>query len=339
MSKRRLHVIGLAVYALCAQSIFAQSTAPSSQFPHAEIIIAETDFIDIGPPFDFYSLYRLISTVSGTDIERIAITPPGDACLQSATTEVSHAHLQQSLAELFNNKNPCTIPEKELHREAKRCKHCLTFSGVHVVAQVQCSGKPRDIRYEVLDRDIFDSRTNTQSGTSNTMKLLATLNEAFGGGAFDRPVFTVATPNQTTKPLSANSPFLNEISEGKYDSLFGEKIAQIYKDSQLPHNKPSVTLEASSPSAPISPAMPPYPPIARVAHIQGDVSLELQIGADGKVAEAKWIDGPKMFQAISLDAARKWSYPIDAAQRLQSVKIQFKMNCPDITTSSPAAAH
>jgi hypothetical protein len=317
----------------------AQSNEPNSQFPHTEIILAESSFIDIGPPFDFYSLYRLTSTASGTDVEKIAVTPPGDACLQPATTEVSHAHLQQSLAELFNHKDLCVIPEKDLHREAKRCKHCLTFSGVHVVAQVQCGGKPRDVRYEILDRDIFDSRTNTPAGTSNTMKLLSTLNDAFGGGAFDRPVFPVATPNETAKPLQANLPILNEISEGKYDSLFGEKISLLYKDSQLPHNKPSVTLETSSPSAPITATMPPYPPIARVAHIQGAVSLELQIGADGKVAEAKWIDGPKMFQAISLDATRKWSYPIDAAQELQSVKIQFKMNCPDTTTSSSATPH
>jgi hypothetical protein len=316
----------------------AQANEPNSQFPHTEIILAESSFIDIGPPFNFYSLYRLTSTATGTDVEKIAITPPGDACLQPATTEVSHAHLQQSLAKLFNDKDLCTIPERDLRREAKRCKQCLTFSGVHVVAQVKCGGKPRDVRYEILDRDIFDSRTNTPTGTSNTMKLLATLNNAFGGGAFDRPVFSVATPDETAKPLQANLQILEEISEGKYDSLFGEKISQLYKASQLPHNKPSVTLEASSPYAPIIATMPPYPPIARVAHIQGDVSLELQIGVDGKVAEAKWIDGPKVFQAISLAGTRQWSYPTDAAQWPQSVKIRFKMNCPDITTSSPATA-
>ena len=244
MSWQVIFVAGLLASALEMSS----AQLPSISFPHTEIVLAKAHFIDIGPPFDFYSIYRLTSTNDGTDVEKIAITPPAASCLQPAT-DVSHAHLQQSLDVLFDHKDPCTISEKALRREVKRCKHCLVFSGVHVTAQVHCGGKLRSIRYEVLDRDMFDPRPGTPQGTSRTMTLLSILDEAFGAGDFDRPVFPL---EPLTTHIAPRSKTLQEVASGKYDNLFsGELISHFYRESQLPQKLPQVEIASSSPSAPI----------------------------------------------------------------------------------------
>jgi hypothetical protein len=336
MNKRLTPTLGLLI-ALAPQhpSVAQSPSSTQREFPHKEIVLAKSSFIDIGPPFDFYSIYLLTSSVTGTDVEKIAITPPASSCLQP-TTEVSHTHLQQTLGELFDGKDLCSIPEKALRREAKRCKNCLIFSGVHITAEVQCHGKPRLIRYEVLDRDMFDAHPGTPQGTSRTMKLMSTLDEAFGGGDLDRPIFSSASGEAQGSP---NSDSLKEVESGKYDSLFSESVSQLYRDSQLPQKRPLVAIESSSPSTPISPALPPYPPIARAAHVGGRVSLQLQVGSDGKVSDVKWISGPMMLQAVSVDTAQKWLFPNAAADQTQSVVLDFNINCPDITTTSPAKSH
>jgi len=69
---------------------------------------------------------------------------------------------------------------KELHRELKRCKKCLTFSGVNVTMQVSCKGRDRQLRMDILDRDIFDSAPHTPANTSWTMTFLTELDTTLG---------------------------------------------------------------------------------------------------------------------------------------------------------------
>jgi TonB family protein len=55
-------------------------------------------------------------------------------------------------------------------------------------------------------------------------------------------------------------------------------------------------------------AVPIYPPAAKKARIQGDVALNLVIGADGKAEEVRVISGPQELQQSALDAVRQWTY-------------------------------
>lgn len=60
--------------------------------------------------------------------------------------------------------------------------------------QVQCGDQNRDIRMDVLDRDMFDPHPNTPQHTSWTMALLRRLDATLGGNVLDEPAFSVSEP-------------------------------------------------------------------------------------------------------------------------------------------------
>jgi hypothetical protein len=91
--------------------------------------IGRDTFFDFGPPFHYVELLLVGPANEGTTIERVMLTPPGQACLVAAKVEVASATLKQSVASLFAGTNPCTIPGKDLNKELKRHKHHLVFSG------------------------------------------------------------------------------------------------------------------------------------------------------------------------------------------------------------------
>ena len=53
---------------------------------------------------------------------------------------------------------------------------------------------------------------------------------------------------------------------------------------------------------------PEYPAIAKVAQIQGEVVLQLDIGTDGRVINVTPLSGPPMLLQAAADAARQWQY-------------------------------
>jgi TonB family protein len=55
-------------------------------------------------------------------------------------------------------------------------------------------------------------------------------------------------------------------------------------------------------------AVPTYPPAAKKARIQGDVALNVVIGADGNIESVRVLSGPKELQQSALDAVRQWTY-------------------------------
>lgn len=107
-------------------------------------LIGRRTFFDIGPPFEFYEILSVRAAAhGGTLVERIQVTPPGDVCTQAATVEVATGSINESVADLLAGTNPCSIPEKDLRRELKRCKKCLVFSGADIVMQVKCGENRR----------------------------------------------------------------------------------------------------------------------------------------------------------------------------------------------------
>jgi hypothetical protein len=175
-----------------------------------QFAIARHTFVDFGPPLDFYELFIAHRVESGTSIERISVTPSADVCFAPAKTEVASATVNETPTQLLGSTNPCTIPEKELRRELKRCKNCLVFSGAHVVMQVQCGTHTRLIRSDILDKDMFDKARNTPEHTSWTMKLLQRLDSAVGLSVFEKQrIFTMPetdTPFTSRSDSAAQSP-------------------------------------------------------------------------------------------------------------------------------------
>ncbi len=177
---------------LCGCATFAKDgqTVPS---PPDRFLIARHTFIDVGPPNDFYEIISVRGTGSGTTIERVTLTPAGDACIQSPTVEMVSSAIPDTVSVVLEGRNPCVIPEKALRKELKRRKQGLVFSGAEISIHVQCGRKERIIRADVLDRDMFDPKAATPENTSWTMRLLTRLDKVFPSGVLDRPMFAVST--------------------------------------------------------------------------------------------------------------------------------------------------
>jgi TonB family protein len=76
---------------------------------------------------------------------------------------------------------------------------------------------------------------------------------------------------------------------------------------------------------------PQYPDPARHAGVEGDVLLEITIGEDGSVKNAKPIEGPPELISAAIEAVKRWKYrPAVSRGRAweakTEVKIQFKLS-------------
>lgn len=295
-----------------------------------QIILGRNYFIDIGPPFDSYEVISLRSTASGLQIERVTLSPPGDACLQPASAETSTATINQSMAEVLGHVNPCSIPEKDLEREVKRCKHCLVFSGANVTMELQCGVQSRKIRMDILDRDLFDKNANTPKNTSWSMSLMGRIDQILGSNnIMDKPIFQISQP-QDHPVVPLHSDLLTAIADGKFDELFGanaDKLSELFKEAQITPPSPSVSLLNGSTITPVNATMPSYPPIARVAHVEGTVNVRFVVGNDGQVTGSEVIDGPPMLRTNVINALKTWRFPKEDAGKTIESFIQFKLNC------------
>jgi len=147
----------------CGSNVCAKDGPPS--IPD-RFLVARHTFIDVGPPNDFYEIISVRGTDSGTVINRVTLTPAGDACIQPPTVETVSSAIPDTMSVLLEGRNPCAIPEKALRKELKRRKQGLVFSGAEISMHIQCGRKERVIRADVLDRDMFDSKAATPENTS-----------------------------------------------------------------------------------------------------------------------------------------------------------------------------
>ena len=325
----------IVLFALLIPAGICSAQKGNSAFPE-KLVIAQHSFIDVGPPNDFYELIRIEPSANGVSVERTLITPEGQACLQPATVETRQATVHDSLPEFLQGKNPCSIPEKDLHKELKRCKECVVFSGVNVTMEATCGGKEREIRMDILDRDMFDAHADTPEETSWTMRILGEIGKATGPGGWDKPIFS--TGEQVPIESKPETETVRELREGKYDRLFGlnQLVSQVVSESEeTPPPPPSVELLSATPAMPVSVILPKYyPPIAKVARVEGLVTVKFDIDASGSVENVLAEDGKKMLQDSAVEAVAKWKFPPEAYGKPGEAKLSFKLNCvPTVRTN------
>jgi TonB family protein len=295
-----------------------------------QFVIGRHTFIDVGPPNDYYELLLVRPTPNGTSIERILLTPAGDACIQPAKIEVASASLKDSVATLLGKTNPCTIPEKELRRELKRCKKCLVFSGANVAMQVQCGNQTRIIRSDILDKDMFDPAPNTPEHTSWTLQLLGQLDKTLGPGVMDKPIFPLSEKDEPSSSGN-DSEFLRDVIVGKYDMLFQgapDKPSNLYRAAQIAPPVPTIRLISSTPFQPEEFLQLGYPPIAKIAHIEGIVQFTVDVDPDGKATNFSVESGHPMLRAATEKAASGWRFPKEAGGQRVHAAVEFATNCP-----------
>ena len=259
------------------------------------------------------------------------MTPPGDVCTQPATVQVATSSIGDSVADLLGGTNPCTIPEKDLRRERKRCKKCLVFSGADVVMQVQCGGQSRRVRMDILDRDMFDRHPVTPEHTSWTLALLGRLDRPLGSTIMERPAFTLSEASPPPRIESQSGALLDDLERGKFDALFdrgSHTPSELFCQARNPPPGPSVELVNSSPFRPTVYELPKYSPLARAAHINGQVTFKLSVKSDGHTSAPSFLAGNPILQKIVAASVSDWTFPTEAAGQDVQVAVEFKMNCP-----------
>jgi hypothetical protein len=324
-------LFGTTVLCLCVP---AAPQVRKTQTPKPDsFLVGRRTFFDSGPPFEFYEILSVRSTSGGALVERIQVTPPGDVCTQPANVRVATNLIGESVADLLGSTNPCSIPEKELRRELKRCKKCLVFSGADVVMQVQCGGQSRRVRMDILDRDMFDPHPVTPEHTSWTLTLLGRLDRTLGATIMDRPTFNLAEPRSQPPTEPQFAALLGDLEKGKLDALFdrgSHAPSELFRQARNPPPGPSVELANSSPFRPTVYELPKYPPLARIAHISGQVTFKLSVKSDGHSSAPSSLVGNPILQNIVAANVRDWTFPTEAAGQDMQVAIEFKMNCPSV---------
>lgn len=304
---------------------------PATPSQSNQFAIGRHTYFDFGPPFDYYEVFVVRPTPSGSSIERILLTPPGNSeCLVPAKLEVASAFLNDSPATLLAGTDPCEISEKALRRELKRCKDCLVFSGANVVMRIQCGDEIRLIRSDILDRDMFDPAAGTPEHTSWTMRLLGRLDGAVGPGVMDKPMFP--TPEEAEPPATQpESETLRALIEGEFDKLFQgtpHKPSDLYRAAQNRPPSPSVRLLSSVPHAPEVFVQPAYLPLARMARVEGAVIFLVEVSTDGVPGNLNFESGHPMLRHAVKEAVGKWKFPKEASGQPIRVAIEFSLNCP-----------
>ncbi|HEX4002166.1 MAG TPA: energy transducer TonB [Candidatus Acidoferrales bacterium] len=295
-----------------------------------QFTIGRHTFIDVGPPNDYYEILRVAPNANGSLVTKITLTPVTDICFTPAEIETVSGSLPSSPRDLLRSVNPCTIPQKELKSEWKRCKNCLVFSGVNITMQVQCGDQTRILRSKILDKDLFDANPHTPEHTSWTIELLNRLDQAVGPGVLDQPIFP-GLANDKAPQGEVSPEALQDIRSGKYDSLFPgapDKPSDLYRASQIPAAVPSVRLKSSEPFQPVSFTLPKYPPISKIAHVEGDVSVSLKIGTQGSVEDVAFDSGPPLLRGAVQKAVSNWKFPHEAAHTQVHATLAFSLNCP-----------
>jgi hypothetical protein len=317
-----------AVVLLFGMAAHREHQPPPEQPDH--FVIGRHTFFDFGPPFHYYELLFVRPNGTGSSVERITLTPAVDACWRPAAIEVASGSIAVSPETLFGKTNPCTIPEKDLLKEQKRCKKCLVFSGANIAMQVQCGTQTRIVRSHILDRDMFDPHAGTPEHTSWTMELLAQLERAVGPSVMDKPMFSMPDEDGAQTP-DQNLPALQGISRGEFDVLFQgapDKPSDLYRAAQIPHGFPSVRLTSSSPSQPIVFSMPPYAPIGKLAHVEGSVSFTAEVDAKGAVVYVSFVSGPPILRKSVETSVYGWKFPEGDFGREFQATLEFALNCP-----------
>ncbi len=327
----------LCVLLTTCTEILIGSPGTSQKHPTAmpvpiEFSIGRHTFFDFGPPFDFYELFVVRSSSIGTSIERITLIPAGNKCISPATLRIASALLDEPPAKLLGSTNPCTIPEKELRRELKRCKHCLVFSGANVVMKVECGTQTRLIRSDILDKDMFDISPRPPEHTSWTMGLLDRLDSAVGPGVIDTEKIFPIPGAEGLPPKALNSSVLQDLSAGKYDALFQsapDKPSDLYRESQIPQPAPIVRLLGSTPLQPEVFVQPVYPPLARMTRVEGRVSIKFAVGDDGGATSLTFESGPLLLRGAVTAAVNQWRFPKNSSGIQIEATIEFVLNCPN----------
>jgi hypothetical protein len=318
----------LLLAALVSSSLLLARDQHRATSEPSEFEIGQRTFFDIGPPFNFYELLVVRPNQQGSAVQRILLTPAADKCFAPAKIEYASASLSDTPEMLLADMAPCAIPEKDLMRKPKDCKHCQHFSGADAAIRVRCGTQVRILPAHIFEDYWFNPAAVPPRGTSTILQLQTRLEDALGPGVTEKPLLDLPH-DQESSAGPADPELLDRIGNGEYDDLFRkapDKPSELYRAAHASPPKPTVRLTTIIPFEPEAAVMPAYPRLAEVAKIAGEVTFGAQVNQEGKLVDVVFLTGNRFLQAAVSDAIKSWEFPRDSSSQQIRASISFELN-------------
>lgn len=120
---------------------------------------------------------------------------------------------------------------------------------------------------------------------------------------------TEIKPETGIEPTAQASGAPGGVEGGIPGGVVGEGLVAAPEPPPPPPPRAPIRVGGSvRPPIKIKDVVPDYPPLAAAARVQGVVIVEAEIGADGKVKDARILRSIPLLDRAALDAVRQWEY-------------------------------
>lgn len=148
-----------------------------------------------------------------------------------------------------------------------------------------------------------------------------------GGLSVERLTVTPAG-SPCTRPASVETA-TGTLKGSLSDLLVGANpCSMLNAQSQKPRVAPTVEILGSPSVRPVSFALPGYPPLARLANVEGDVTFQVNVAADGTVSTFTVVAGVPLLRPTVEAEVKKWKFSPEAAGQTVEFVVRFRTNCP-----------
>ena len=319
-------------------------------------------FWDNGPMWDYHILE---AEQDGTDtvVRDLLITSVQSPCGPSCTVKAKTKRLQNTRpAELVGDNNPCAVDRRELRREIRRTRRALKYQPLFSTADfgvvATCGGEETVLHLPLLP---FPFQTQGSRPIVRSYDLLPDVEtRVFGTGKVFRPIADMKTfkglqddsESKDQDDERVGETFVAELRSGAFDRALwgdckkpactGEGLKQVLETYVPPEERsePGVSWVSSPVFECLNCPLPAYPPIAKLARVEGDVELEIQVdGRTGAVLRVAVTSGQSLLVGAAIQAAQVWQFRPERhlqGVKRSRVKLRFRMNC--FATRFPAAS-
>ena len=97
------------------------------------------------------------------------------------------------------------------------------------------------------------------------------------------------------------------------------------KKAEEPEGAINISELAHKGVQPVHMVKPVYPPEAKKEGVTGQVKIDVIIGTQGEVKEAKALSGPEVLREAALQAVRQWRYKPLGVEAKATIHVNFKL--------------
>jgi hypothetical protein len=308
-------------------------------------------FWDNGPDWD-YHIIEVKADGSAAVVRDVLVISTHPPCGPSCTVKAKIKRVPNTTpAALVGDNNPCAIDVRELVKELHRTKRALKRTPLFTTADfgivATCGGENVLLRFPML---AFPFSPHGSPRVTRAYGLISDIEQQ----VFDTSqVFTTAAQTKVFEGLEGSKPsaddevlgasILPELRSGVFDqalwddcrkpSCAGQGMKRVLETYVPPEERrqPRVSWIDRPGYACAECALPDYPAIARLARVEGNVTLDLAVDeGSGRVLDATPLSGPPVLLGAAVSAAKGWRFQPESKHAhlgKSRATIRFAMNC------------